>query len=111
MASATLLKEAAVTTKATNACMQFAGLRTGKFTSEMHETFKRDKGRTTFHHTVQGAEAALSAYFNHVRGLLDDKKYSAGNVKCRSVTDLTLTDNGTEVEEWPQKTGKIFWSN
>ncbi|CAN8002818.1 unnamed protein product [Ixodes hexagonus] len=111
MASATLLKEAAMTTKATNACMQFSGLRTRKFTSEMRGTLERDQGRTTFTHTVQGAGAALSAYFNHVRSILDDKDYSAGNTKWCKVSGLTLQQHGPEVEDRPKETGKIFWSN
>lgn len=59
LASATLLKDAATTTQATNACPIFAGYRIRKFTNEMAAAMRADEGRVASIQTVNAACAHL----------------------------------------------------
>lgn len=111
LASATLLKDAATTTQATNANPIMAGYRIRKFTNEMAEALKAEEGQIASIQTVSAACTHLAAVTNHLIKVTDSRDYEAGTVSWRKMEDLTAARDGTAVDLVPRETATIFWSS
>lgn len=111
MASATLFKDAATTTQATNACPIFAGYRVRKFTNEMEMALKAEDTQSGNLTTVQAACTHLGAYTAHLLKVTGAKDYQAGTVSWHKIDDVTPETDGTPVDSFPTETGQIYWSS
>lgn len=111
LASATLMKEAATTTQATNACPIFAGNRVRKFTNEMYSSLRATDGQARTLNTVQAVTAHLSSYTDYLLQATESRDYNAGTVSWHEIASLTHEHDGADVSDVAVETGSIYWSS
>ncbi|RWS00554.1 hypothetical protein B4U79_11970 [Dinothrombium tinctorium] len=111
MSNALAANFTSISTKPSNAKMQFSGYRTRLFTETMKEAVD-DEGRAmTMRMDKSSITSMLYAYYNLLINRTDRKNFQADVMKWRSIEKLTSTTHGDEVEEKPTERGIMFFGN